>query len=187
MLKNNSQELPRQYRKMIEYLYSEYKPLMFCVAMKVVKNEDHAIDIVHSSFESIMKHAKKLSVMSEKEVKGFIILTVKNRALDFINLHENSKTLPLEKYREYMQDDFSSVEKEAILNMEIDGIMLKLEDLDSKYAVPVFNKYVLGYSMEEVAQTLGISVQNAKVRCSRGRSMLLGLIKAENENEQENI
>ncbi len=182
-MQNSSKELPRQYRKMVEHLYSEYKPLMVCVAMKVVKNEDHATDIVHSSFESIMKHAKKLSAMSEKEVKGFILLTVKNRALDFVNLHENSKTLPLEKFSEHMQDDYSSAEKEAILNMEIDGIMLKLEKLDSKYSVPVLNKYILGYSMEEVAQTLGISVQNAKVRCSRGRSMLLGMIKAENDNE----
>lgn len=183
MLQGKPNELPRQYRKMVEILYSDYKPLMLSVAMKIVKNEDHATDIVHSSFESIMKHAKKLSELSAKEVKGFIILTVKNRALDFIGLHENSKTLPLETVKDYMPDSYTSAEKEAILNIEIDSIINMLENLDRKYAAAVFHKYILGYSMEEVARILGISVSNAKVRCSRGRSMLLGLIKAGNENE----
>ena len=183
MRRDATKELPRQYRKLVEHLYSEYKPLMLCVAMKIVKNEDHATDIVHSSFESIMKHAEKLSGMSEREVKGFIVLTVKNRSLDFLDLHENNRTLPLDKFSEHITEDYTTAEKEAILNMEIDGIMTKLENLDRKYSVPVFNKYILGYSMEEVAQTLGISVQNAKVRCSRGRSMLLEMIKAENEYE----
>jgi RNA polymerase sigma factor (sigma-70 family) len=183
MLQDKPKELPRQYRKMVELMYSDYKPLMLCVAMKIVKNEDHATDIVHSSFESIMKHAEKLSELSDKEVKGFIVLTVKNRALDFIDLHENSKTLPLDSVIDYMPDNYTSAEKEAILHIEIDSIMRMLENLDRKYAVPVIHKYILGYSMEEVAKTLGISVTNAKVRCSRGRSMLLGLIKAGNENE----
>lgn len=183
MLLMNTNELPRQYSKMVEQLYSEYKPMMFCIAMDIVKNKEHAFDIVHSSFESIMKHIRKLSVMSENEKKGFIILTVKNKALDLLNLHENKKTVPLDSFMNHLPDEYNSAEKEAILNIETDDIMVLFEKLERKYSVPVFHKYVLGYSMTEVAKLLDITVPNAKVRCFRGRSMLLELMKAGESDE----
>lgn len=176
MLQKKQQELPSQYYKMVEDLYSEHKPTMICVAMKIVNNKEHAYDIVQSSFISIIKHAKKLSTMTEKQVKGYLILTVRNRALDFIRLHENKYTVPLDN--NIGISECNSAEKEAILNIQIHDIMLYIDNMDSKYSAAVFHKYVLGFSMAEVASMLNISVSNAKVRCARGRAKLLELIKA---------
>lgn len=181
MLQNTQLELPNQYYKMVEQLYSEHKTTMICVAMKIVRNKEHAYDIVHSSFVSVIKHAKKLSTMSTKQVKGYLILTVRNRALDFTRLHENKYTVPLENYTGIVE--YSSAEKEAILNIQIHDIMLYIDKMDSKYSIPVFNKYVLGFSMSEIASMLNISVANAKVRCTRGRAKLLELIKAGKTDE----
>lgn len=176
MLQKKQQELPSQYYKMVEELYNEHKPTMICVAMKIVNNKDHAYDIVQSSFISIIKHAKKLSTMSEKQVKGYLILTVRNRAIDFKRLHENKYTVPLDI--QTIISDCNSAEKEAILNIQIHDIMLYIDNMDSKYSTAVFHKYVLGFTMAEVAKLLNISVANAKVRCARGRAKLLELIKA---------
>lgn len=176
MLQKTQQELPSQYYKMVEELYSKHKPTMICVAMRIVNNKEHAYDIVQSSFISIIKHAKKLSTMSEKQVKGYLILTVRNRALDFTRLHENKFTVPLDT--DVAVSESSSAEKEAILNIQIHDIMLYIDKMDRKYSVPVFHKYVLGFTMAEVARILDISVANAKVRCTRGRAKLLKLIKA---------
>ena len=179
----DSEKLQSKYHTMVEKLYNEHKSMMFCIAMDIVKNKEHASDIVHSSFESIMKHMTKLSAMSEKEVKGFVVLTAKNKSIDFLKLHENKKTVPLEPFIECLPCKYGSAEKEAIINIEINDIMMLLEKLESRYAIPVFYKYVLGYSMTEVAELLGLTVANAKVRCCRGRNMLLKLMRSGEPNE----
>jgi len=183
MLHKSRYKLPNRYNAMIEQLYSKHKPTLVCVAMRIVNNKDHAFDVVHSSFISVIKHAEKLSNMSEKEVKGYLILTVRNRALDFLRLSENKNTVPFEVSKVEYLSEFSSAEKEAILNIQIEEIMLYIEKLDSKYSVAVFHKYVLGFSIAEVASLLKISTTNAKVRCSRGSAKLLNLMKAGEVNE----
>ena len=64
---------------------------MFYTAIKVVKNEDTAKDIVHSAFLKIIKHIRKIGEFSPEETKGYIIFIVKNLALDHISKFENKK------------------------------------------------------------------------------------------------
>ncbi len=174
--------LPKGYRKKVEQLYNDYKGLMFYTAVKIVKNEDTAKDIVHSAFLRIIKHIKKIDGFSPEETKGYIIFIVRNLALDHISRHENKNTVPLE-HIEHMIAGNNSTEKNALLNLDVTNMINHLESLDQKYSFAVFHKYVLGYSDAEIAQMLGITVSNVKVRCHRGRMMLASMISRGEYNE----
>lgn len=183
MAQMKTAHLPRKYRNTVEQLYKEHKDLMLHVAMKVVNNEDQAKDIVHSSFLRIIKHIKKIKPMSPKETKGYIIFIVKNLALDFIGMYEYKKTVPLDDFEPHLKYSSNPTAKNAIMNLDISDVMETLEKLDSKYSLPVFHRYVLGYSISEIAKMLDITIPNAKVRCHRGRLKLVDLIK-EGENHE---
>ena len=157
---------------------------MFYVALKIVKNEDAASDIVHSAFIRIIKHIEKIETFSETELKGYIIYIVKNLAVDSVRLHENEKTVSLDGFESFLTSQ-NETEKDAIINISISDMLNKLDSLDPKYSTAVFHKYVLGYSTAEVAEILSISVANAKVRCHRGRMMLLGMLRGGDGDEQK--
>ena len=182
MPKSGNIDLPKGYRKKVEQLYNDYKGLMFYTAVKVVKNEDTAKDIVHSAFLRIIKHIKKIDEFTDEETKGYVIFIVKNLALDHINKFENKKTVPLESLEHGLASE-NATEKNALLNLDIINMISHLESLDQKYSFAVFHKYVLGYSDAEIAQMLGITVANVKVRCHRGRIMLANMISRGEQSE----
>jgi len=183
MPKSESAYLPGKFKKRVEQIYKEHKRLMFFIAFKIVGNADHAEDIVQSSFLRIIKHIEKIDSFSPYEIKGYIIFIVKNLSLDFINKHENNINVPLDIFEEHLAGAQNETERSAILNLEITRVIECLDEIDPKYAFAVFHKYVLGYSMAEIAKMLGITVENAKVRCHRGRAKLVKMVLEGESNE----
>ena len=90
--------------------------------------------------------------------------------------------MPLDGLEQWLASD-NATEKNALLNLDINNMISHLESLDEKYSFAVFHKYVLGYTDAEIADMLGISVSNVKVRCHRGRMMLISMISRGEHNE----
>ena len=168
--------LPKEYKKSVERIYSEYKKLMYYTAMKFVNNTDHADDIVHSAFLRIIKHIKKIESFTPQMQKGYIIYIVRNLSIDFLKQSENILTVPFEKHTAYIEDDKYDTERIVISKLEIKKVMDCIDNLEPKYSTAVFHRYVLGFSMIEIAKMLDITVENARVRCHRGRKKLLSTI-----------
>lgn len=171
--------LPHKYRSKVEELYYEYKDVMLYVAMGIVKEKELAQDIVQLAFIRIIKHIEKIDGLSDKEVKGYIVFIVRNLAIDHIRKQKREKTVSYDNMEYTIEDKGESTENIVMLDFEVSMVKKKLKDLDEKYSVPLIMKYTLDFSQEEIAQTLNISVQNVKVRCHRGRKMLMDAIRKE--------
>ncbi len=176
MLNITSTYLPKEYRKSVEQIYNEYKKLMYYTAMKLVNNTDNADDIVHSAFLRIIKHIKKIESFTPKIQKGYIIYIVRNLSIDFLKQSDNVMTVPFEMHTAYIEDDKYDTERIVISKLEIKKVMDCIDNLDPKYSSAVFHRYILGFSIIEIAQMLEITVENARVRCHRGRKKLLSTI-----------
>ncbi len=165
--------LSPSYRKRVEQLYNEYKNVMFGTALGIVKDTAQAEDIVQFAFLRIIKHIEKLSGLPGGELKGYIVLIIKNLSIDYLRKRKNENTVPIE---ELDCEDQKSVEDIAMAKLELGRVRENLKAMDGKYSLPLIMKYSLGLTHAEIADMLGISTENAKIRCHRGKHMLMEAI-----------
>jgi len=167
--------LSPSYRRRVEQLYDEHKNVMLSTAISIVKDRTQAEDIVQFAFIRIMKHIEKLSTLPDNEVKGYIVLIIKNLSIDNLRKRRQEKVVSIESIDGSGWDE-ESAEEVVMANLELGRMKESLKTMDEKYSLPLVLQYSLGFSQSEIAEMLGISVDNVKVRCHRGKRILLDAV-----------
>ena len=170
--------LPIQYRSDVERLYHEYKNVMLYTARGIVREQEQAEDIVHMAFLRIIKHIERINTLPDKEKKGYIIYVVKNLSIDHLRKKKRSNTVSLDNIA-FASEDKEVLEDNVMAALEIETVKRLMRELDDMYALPLILKYTVGYSYAEISDMLDITVENAKVRCFRGRKKLVESIRKE--------
>lgn len=169
--------LPPKYKSKVEQLYYDYRGVMLHTAIGIVKDYVLAEDIVQVAFERIIKHIEKIDNMPCNDAKGYIIFLVKNLSIDYVRKQKRAKTVPYENIDYSIDDGGVPLEDIAMVNFELSMIEDHLKEMDDKYSMPLILRYTLEFSHAEIAQILNISVENAKVRCHRGKQKLTQAIR----------
>ena len=142
------------------------------------RDTTQAEDIVHFAFLRIIKHIEKVSSLPGDELKGYIVLIIRNLSIDFLRRKKKENTVPIEKL-DYETE--VSAEDIAMTKLEMGQVKEHLRAMNDKYSLPLILKYSLGFSHTEIADMLGISADNVKIRCHRGKRMLIEAISREGE------
>ncbi len=147
-------------------LYEQYCHGMFCVAMRFVKNEDDAKDIMQEAF---IKAFQKLEQYKGQVTFGaWLKKIVVNRSLDFLRAKREHTVALNESYLEVAEDEDWSVADGISLN-EVKNAM---EQLGEKYRLVLQLFLMEGYDHEEISEILGISNTACRTRLLRGKGQL---------------
>lgn len=165
--------LPQEYRSKIEQMYKEYYKYLLYIAYSILKDKEIAEDILQSAFVRVIKHVSKIEGLSCNQTKGYLVIIVKNLALDYLRKEKRQKKVSYDEIEFAIQDVSSSTEDIAMINFEFETIKAKLEEMDEKYALPLIMKYSLNYPNKEIAEILGLTIENVNVRCFRGKQKLI--------------
>jgi RNA polymerase sigma-70 factor (ECF subfamily) len=176
MLLFTFESFPQKYKSAVEQLYHDYKDVMFYTAMSIIKDLGQAEDIVQLAFIRIMNNIERISDLPINEKKGYIVYIVRNLSIDYIRKQKRDKTISYDRM-EYSVNSGESLENIAMLHFELSMVKSMIKEMDDKYSLPLILKYTLDFSHSEIAEIMNISVENAKVRCHRGRKMLIEAIK----------
>ena len=175
-------------RELFEDLYLEYREMMLRVALKHLKDRWSAEEAVHQACLKIIEHFDDCKKVPCAETAGWIVIIVRNTCLDY-----------LRKKREVLYDreegDFEqwadtgwnpdkvrepavgreTPESQAAYRRLVDLIRSMPETLRGALEM----RYVLEWSVREIAQVLGISETAASARVRRGRELLLKKLEEE--------
>lgn len=152
-------------------LYRQYCEGMFCVAMRFVKNEDDAEDVVQDAF---IKAFQKLDQFrGDVSFGAWLKRIVINKCLDFIKANKIQFTEIREQTLHIVEDEDWSV-AEGISLEQVKDTMQKLPD-KYKYVVQLF--LVEGYDHKEISQILDIREATCRTRLLRGKGFLKELLK----------
>lgn len=157
---------------MLEQLYHQYKNLMFRIAFSILNDSSLAEDAIHAAFMKLLNNSFAIDDINSKETKAFMILVVRNAAIDIYNKvnKQNNKYLDIDTIN---IADSSPTPIEFIINQEsLDKIKNKLREIDSKYADVIVLKYFYDYSYAEISSLLSISEQTVRVRMHRAKKIL---------------
>ncbi len=161
----------RQNRKAQMTLYRKYAQGMFCVAMRFVKNESDAEDLVQEAFIKAFRKIEQFK--GEVTFGAWLKRIVVNRCLDFLK-SQRQHFVELEESRLHIADSDSW---EADPGLGVAEITAAMEELPEKYRSVVQLYLVEGYDHSEISEILRIRETTCRTRLMRGKGYLRELLK----------
>jgi RNA polymerase sigma factor (sigma-70 family) len=148
-------------------LYNQYSVPMFRVVLRFAKDRSEAEDMLQDGFVRVFRDMNQFR--GEGALGGWIRRIMVNTALSH-----------LRKQRDFIRDigDFTPfenllrTEEDFSANMDAQALMKLLQKLPPGYRA-VFNLYAIdGYSHDEIAEQLGITVGTSKSQLFKAREFL---------------
>lgn len=142
-------------------LVSDAEKSLYRVAKSILRNDEDCADAIQSA---ILNAFDKLDTLKqEKYFTTWLTRILINECYRLIR--GRREQVP---YEEYMANEESPSGQSGVYEA-----VMGLEEL---YRMPFVLHYIEGYSVKEVASILEISVSNVKIRLSRARNMLQGIL-----------
>lgn len=164
-------------------LYEHYFGYCLKVVFRYVYRYETAIDIVNDGFVKMFRNLERFSVVDKENIErllmGWMRTIMINSAID--HLRKNSFLPEIGSLSEtaWAIEDRSQPSDKDILYKEL---ILQVKKLSPAYRA-VFNLYVIdGFSHQEIADKLGISVGASKSNLSKARMVLQKFIE---QNERD--
>lgn len=151
----------KQNRKAQEELYNLYKKPLFALCLKYAPNEAEAEDNLHNTFIEIFTNIKKFK--GEGSFEGWMKRIAINKAIDSYKKSYQLSPISTKDYPD------TEIEENELDGFSLDYILALVQGLPNQYRV-VFCLYELdGYSHQEIAKILGISIGTSKSNLHRAK------------------
>ena len=166
-----------------EELVARFEPRVFGIAWRILQQREDAEDATQQTFLSVMQHLDRFR--EESSVATWILRIATNHALKLLRKRRGLATVPLETAGRDSQDDSDPLPHPDYIaqwqgdpadlaqRAEIRQLLNEaLAEVNEKHRLVFVLRDVEGYSTQETADMLGISVANVKVRLLRARLQL---------------
>lgn len=170
----------REDRECQRLLYRQFYGYAMGVCLRYSRSSEEAMEVLNDGFMKIFTKLNKYD--SEKSFKGWVRRIMINTALD--NYRKELK--------HYYKNDIEgashivAVEDNAIGQLAYNELIAMIQTLSPAYRT-VFCLYVIdGYSHEEIAEMLNISIGTSKSNLSKARVNLQGMLKKSHKDEHSN-
>ncbi len=147
-----------------------YSDCLYKICFLILKNEHDTKDVLQETF--LAYYTKSPEFTSEEHKKAWLIKVSQNKCREFLRFHKKHACLPLNEIDEsFMMIDGLHHEERELLSLIL--------NMDYKRKSVFILYYIEGYSVEETAQLLRISVSAVKKRLQRAREALRSDYKGE--------
>lgn len=159
----------RKDRVAQKVLYQQFYGYAMSIGLRYSDSEEEAIEVVNDAFLKVFLNIKQYN--SQLPFKPWFRRILINTAINHLKKKQKLKISVL------MDTEYNIPDTEEILaKLGFQELMALVRSLSAAYRT-VFNLYVLdGFSHEEIAQQLGISIGTSKSNLSKARERLRHLI-----------
>ena len=148
---------------------------VFSFVMKKVRDENDADEITVNVFSKVLS---KIDLYDPHfEFKTWVLTIAQNTIIDFWRKKSRENQDPTEHLDEVKNQYAKSPEELMISDEEQKKIIKTIESLDKNYQDILRLRFFEEKSIKEIAEELGISVANTKVRVMRAKKVLAELLK----------
>ncbi len=148
---------------------------VFSFVMKKVRDENDADEITVNVFSKVLS---KLDMFDPHfQFKTWVLTIAQNTVIDFWRKKNRDNEDAVENLDEVKNQYAKSPEELMISDEEQKKIIKTIESLDANYQDIIKLRFFEEKSIKEIAEELGISVANTKVRVMRAKKVLAELLK----------
>lgn len=164
------------------HLIELYQDQAFSVALRMVRNRATAEDLTQDAFISAFKN---LGQFRGDSFRGWLLRIVKNAAYDWLRRNRRRPTESIDENIitfERTLESSNPTPHDLVLNAELgETISGALGNLPNDQRMAVVLVDMEGFSYEEAAESMEVSVGTVKSRLSRGRARLRDALLQETE------
>lgn len=165
-------------QKSFEELVYKYEKLVYSICYKMFKNDQDSLDFTQETFIKVYKNMS--NAIGKGSFKSWICTIATNTCIDELRKRKNKYTLSLDdtfendsKNAKIDPPDKSPTPLEKIIEDENSELLAKaIGNLSEDNKSIIIMRDVEGYSYDEIAKFLGISLGTVKSRISRARKKL---------------
>lgn len=166
-----------------ETLVARFEPRVFGLAWRILQQREDAEDVTQQTFLSVMEHLD--GFRGESSLATWILRIATNHALKLLRKRRGLVTVPLETSNDgaggdtqplphpdfvaQWQNDPADLAQRAEIRQLLNAA---LAEVDEKHRIVFVLRDIEGFSTQETAEALGLSVANVKVRLLRARLQL---------------
>jgi len=162
---------PENDKEKIEYIFSEYKNLMFGKIFNIVKDRALAETALIKSFRQIQKHIRKIDDPLSSRAASFVVTVAKTCALSALRIKTRDSG-DADRDSGYDSHDIETALYE-ISAAEIITFVNKLGGVNKNIFLL---KHAFGLSLSDIAEMLGDSAANVAARLQKAQRRLGALI-----------
>ncbi len=153
-----------------ENIYYTYKNVLFYCAIRILKNESDAEDVLQEAFVKIAKNIKLIDSIKNKETLAFLIVITKNTAYDYLRKNQKQIACSLEEVGEISTDE--NIIEDIIDKLEYEKIVEAVKSVPAPYSEVLFLHYVKDLSVGRTATLLNRKKSTVKMQLVRGKRIL---------------
>ena len=147
----------------LESVINKYSDMLYKICFVILKDAQDVQDVLQETF--LAYHTKKPAFESEEHKKAWLIKVSQNKCREFLRFHKRHAAVSLDSI-----DETACITKG--LSDEEKDLLSLVWSLNYNLKSVVILYYIEGYSIEETAGMLGLSVSAAKKRLERARKKL---------------
>jgi RNA polymerase sigma-70 factor (ECF subfamily) len=157
-------------------LVDNYKDMVFTLALRMMKDRSLAEEVSQTTFIKIYK--KLNSFKGQSKFSSWVYRITYNTCLDELRKRKKSyKLVEINEYTEHELVSFENVLDKMHREELSETIKLGLKELPGEMAFLITLYYFEVYSVKEIAKTLNVKPNNAKVKLHRARLKLTEILK----------
>lgn len=161
--------------KLISELFSQYKQMMYKIALGILHNRSDAEDVIQSSFLWIINNLDKISQIPCNKRACYFANITEHLSLNLINKQRAHPTDSIDEHEEIRSD--ISVEKMSVGRITIEEIKQIIRTMSESDRL-ILRLYLFeGRSYKEISEIAGISEGNARICVYRARKRLVKLMR----------
>jgi len=157
-------------------IYEKYRYKALHIAMGITHNRQSAEDAVQDAFIDVIKYKDKVLSMDRNLLPSYIAITVKHKA---VNIVRKRKYASFDEIEYDVESPEPGVEEQIADMLSYERLTALVGELDEKYKTVFEMKYVLGFSIKEISETLGVVEGSVKTRIFRAKAKLRELLQKE--------
>jgi RNA polymerase sigma-70 factor (ECF subfamily) len=167
------QGLKTRDEKVFSYLYDHYSPALYGVALKIVNDENMAIDALQEIFLKIWRSAERYDA-DKGRLFTWMLNIARNTAIDMLR----SRAHKLDQKIRELGDGTVFLEKLTV-QQSIDhlGLSKVLDQLNKEQRVIIDLAYYRGCTQDEIAKLLDIPLGTVKTRMRNAIIQLRNILK----------
>ncbi len=147
-------------------IYTRYSRIIHGYIYSLIKDSDVVEDVFQETFVKFYDYALKYEI---KNIQAFLLLSSKNRCLNYFKNKKHNIEIREDILSE---NNIDEIEKNELMEL----IISSLDLLDDIYRECFTMREFEGLTYSEIADRLGITTENAKVRSLRAKRKIIELL-----------
>lgn len=152
-------------------VYNRYCRAMYNVALRIVKDEHYAEDVMQEGF--LRAFTKIDDYRQEVAFGAWLKRIVVNYSIDFYKKNSRFAQDDIEKTLYKLEDGDSEREGDAdFIRLKANQVIEAIQSLKDSYRMVLTLFFIEGYDQEEITEILGINYGNCRTLLSRAKDNL---------------